>query len=124
MKAYRQDFKAIARLVTDGDPSHLAVTDITRESMRTGFAGYARDHEAASIRRCWSTCSFNSAAGTFGVYDSTVCSSMVCDGKPSTPALWWNVGSKATPHRLCRTGSLTAERQYRTVRKFLEQVTI
>ena len=23
--------------------------------MRTAFAGYARDHEAASIRRCWST---------------------------------------------------------------------
>jgi integrase/recombinase XerC len=55
MKAYRQDFIAIARLVTDGDPSRLVVTDITRESMRTAFAGYARDHEAASIRRCWST---------------------------------------------------------------------
>jgi integrase/recombinase XerC len=55
MKAYRQDFIAIASLVTDGDPSRLAVTDITRESMRTAFAGYARDHEAASIRRCWST---------------------------------------------------------------------
>ena len=23
--------------------------------MRTAFAAYARDHEAASIRRCWST---------------------------------------------------------------------
>ncbi|WP_319446104.1 MULTISPECIES: tyrosine-type recombinase/integrase [unclassified Mycobacterium] len=55
MKAYRQDFIAIARLVTDGEPSHLGVTDITRESMRTAFAAYARDHEAASIRRCWST---------------------------------------------------------------------
>lgn len=55
MKAYRQDFIAIARLVAGGDPSHLAATDITRESMRTAFAGYARDHEAASIRRCWST---------------------------------------------------------------------
>jgi site-specific recombinase XerD len=55
MKAYRQDFNAIATLVTAGDPSRLVVTDITRESMRTAFAGYARDHEAASIRRCWST---------------------------------------------------------------------
>ncbi len=54
MKAYRQDFIAIATLIT-GDPSRLAVTDITKESMRTAFAGYARDHEAASIRRCWST---------------------------------------------------------------------
>jgi integrase/recombinase XerC len=55
MKAYRQDFIVIARLVTDGDPSRLAVTDITKDAMRTAFAGYARDHEAASIRRCWST---------------------------------------------------------------------
>ena len=55
MKAYRQDFIAIARLVAEGGSSRLAVTDITRESMRTAFASYARDHEAASIRRCWST---------------------------------------------------------------------
>src|SRR5271166_5348727 len=55
MKAYRQDFIAIATLVTGGNPAHLAVTDITKESMRQAFAAYARDHEAASIRRCWST---------------------------------------------------------------------
>ena len=55
MKAYRQDFIAIATLVIDGDPARLAVTDITKDSMRTAFAAYARDHEAASIRRCWST---------------------------------------------------------------------
>jgi integrase/recombinase XerC len=55
MKAYRQDFIAIASLVTDGGSSRLAVTDITKDSMRTAFAAYARDHEAASIRRCWST---------------------------------------------------------------------
>ena len=54
MKAYRQDFIAIATLIT-GDPSRLAVTDITKDTMRTAFAGYARDHEATSIRRCWST---------------------------------------------------------------------
>jgi integrase/recombinase XerC len=54
MKAYRQDFIAIATLVT-GDPARLGVADITQDSMRTAFAAYARDHEAASIRRCWST---------------------------------------------------------------------
>jgi len=54
MKAYRQDFIAIATLIA-GDPARLGVADITKESMRTTFAGYARDHEAASIRRCWST---------------------------------------------------------------------
>jgi integrase/recombinase XerC len=55
MKAYRQDFIAIATLVTAGDPARLGVADITKESMRAAFAAYARDHEAASIRRCWST---------------------------------------------------------------------
>jgi site-specific recombinase XerD len=55
IKAYRQDFIAIATLMSDGDLGRLAVTDITRESMRSAFAAYAKDHEAASIRRCWST---------------------------------------------------------------------
>lgn len=55
MKAYRQDFIAIATLVTDGDPQRLAAIDITKDSMRAAFAAYARDHEAASLRRCWST---------------------------------------------------------------------
>jgi integrase/recombinase XerC len=55
MKAYRQDFLGIASLVTNGDPAHMDVVDITKESMRAAFATYARGHEAASIRRCWST---------------------------------------------------------------------
>lgn len=55
MKAYRQDFIAIATLVTVGNPARLTVADITKDSMRHAFAAYARDHESASIRRCWST---------------------------------------------------------------------
>lgn len=55
MKAYRQDFLAIASLVTGGDPARMGVVDITKNSMRAAFAAYAHDHEAASIRRCWST---------------------------------------------------------------------
>jgi AcrR family transcriptional regulator len=55
MKAYCQDFIAIASLMTDTHPAQLTVADITKDSMRTAFAAYARDHEAASIRRCWST---------------------------------------------------------------------
>ena len=55
MKAYRPDFIAIATLVAGGNSTQLAVTDITKDSMRSAFAAYARDHEAASIRRCWST---------------------------------------------------------------------
>jgi integrase/recombinase XerC len=54
-KAYRQDFIAIANLMTDGNPAWLTMADITKDSMRHAFAAYARDHEAASIRRCWST---------------------------------------------------------------------
>jgi integrase/recombinase XerC len=41
--------------VTGGKPTRLTVADITKDSMRHAFAAYARDHEAASIRRCWST---------------------------------------------------------------------
>jgi integrase/recombinase XerC len=55
MKAYRQDFVAIASLVTNGDLVSMDLVDITKESMRAAFAAYAADHEAASIRRCWST---------------------------------------------------------------------
>jgi integrase/recombinase XerC len=43
------------RLITSSAPPRLAVADITKDSTRTAFATYARDHEAASIRRRWST---------------------------------------------------------------------
>jgi integrase/recombinase XerC len=59
MKAYRQDFDAIATLITGGadtsNLSRMSLGDITTDSMRTAFAQYAQTHEAASIRRCWST---------------------------------------------------------------------
>jgi site-specific recombinase XerC len=55
MKAYRQDFAAIAGRVTNRNPTGMKLVDITNESMRAAFAAYAQDHEAASIRRCWST---------------------------------------------------------------------
>ncbi|MGA8329328.1 MAG: hypothetical protein WB777_08545 [Mycobacterium sp.] len=55
MKAYRQDFAAIASVVTNGEAPSMKVVDITKDSMRAAFAAYAHDHEAASIRRCWST---------------------------------------------------------------------
>ena len=57
LKAYRQDFDAIAALLAD-DPADLVrlpVAVIDTEAMRSAFAQYARTHEAASIRRCWST---------------------------------------------------------------------
>jgi integrase/recombinase XerC len=57
MKAYRQDFDAIATLVAGGAAgvARMALGDITTDSMRTAFAQYAETHEPASIQRCWST---------------------------------------------------------------------
>ena len=55
MKAYRQDFTAVADLLTSGDPAGVALIDITKNNMRAAFAAYAAAHEPASIRRCWST---------------------------------------------------------------------
>jgi integrase/recombinase XerC len=55
MKAYRQDFVAIATLLAGGNPAEVQLTDITRDSMRAAFAAYAAAHQSASIRRCWST---------------------------------------------------------------------
>ena len=56
LKAYRQDFAAIATLIAGGDDlSGMALGAITIDTMRTAFAQYAETHEAASIQRCWST---------------------------------------------------------------------
>jgi hypothetical protein len=41
MKSYRPDFIAIATLVAGGNSTQLAVTDITKDSMRSAFAAYA-----------------------------------------------------------------------------------
>ena len=51
MQAYRQDFAAVAALLS----ADIAVTDITNYNMRAAFAAYAATREPASIRRCWST---------------------------------------------------------------------
>ena len=56
IKAYRQDFDAIATLLAGGEGlSRMSLGDITIDSLRTAFAQYAETHEAATIRRCWST---------------------------------------------------------------------
>ncbi len=55
LKAFRQDFTAVANLLTAGRPRDLTSTDITKDTMRAAFAAYASAHKPASIRRCWST---------------------------------------------------------------------
>ena len=56
LKAYRQDFDAIAALIAGGeDRSGMALDAITIDTLRTAFARYAQSHQATSIQRCWST---------------------------------------------------------------------
>jgi hypothetical protein len=57
LKAYRQDFEAIAALLRDDAETMagLPVSALTKDAMRIAFAKYANTHEPASIRRCWST---------------------------------------------------------------------
>lgn len=56
VKAYRQDFAAIATLLAGAPDRVVQLTPeaITRAAMQAAFAAYADTHEAASIRRCWS----------------------------------------------------------------------
>lgn len=56
-KAYRQDFEAIATLITGtaDDVLDLRADELTRDNLRSAFAVYAEAHSPASIRRCWST---------------------------------------------------------------------
>jgi site-specific recombinase XerC len=57
MKAYRQDFEAIALQLCGGPEAvvDLKPADLAKDAMRLAFASYAEGHAAASIRRCWST---------------------------------------------------------------------
>ncbi|WP_068275201.1 site-specific integrase [Aldersonia kunmingensis] len=57
LKAYRQDFDAIAPLLaeTGSAAAELSTVRLTTDDMRRAFAAYAKTHEAASIRRCWSS---------------------------------------------------------------------
>ena len=80
LKAYRQDFDAIATLIAGGeDLSGMPLSAIMIETMRTAFAQYAETHEAASIQRCWSTwnvlCTFLYSAELRGQPDA--------DGRPA-----------------------------------------
>jgi hypothetical protein len=52
MKAYRQDFDAIATLIVgEHEPvAGMPLSAISTDQLRTGFAGYAETHEAAAHR--------------------------------------------------------------------------
>ena len=55
MKAYRQDFAAVASLLSAGRPGDIALADVTKSKMRAAFAASASTHEPTSIRRRWSS---------------------------------------------------------------------
>ncbi|BBC69131.1 hypothetical protein MML61_27425 (plasmid) [Mycobacterium marinum] len=82
LQAYRQDFDAIAALVT-GDTQRIAAftpLNITKDSLRQAFAAYAQTHEAASIRRCWST--WNTLCGYLFTAEQIPANPMQLVGKP------------------------------------------
>ncbi|MGV7301750.1 tyrosine-type recombinase/integrase [Mycobacterium kansasii] len=56
MRAYKQDFDAIATLLAGAAERvvHLTPDALTKGAMRAAFATFADTHSAASIRRCWS----------------------------------------------------------------------
>ena len=83
MKAYRQDFDGIASLLTEGNPAELQIIDITSDTVRTAFARFARNHEPASIRRCWST--WNVLCTYLYTADRLVANPMPLVGKPKVP---------------------------------------
>jgi integrase/recombinase XerC len=82
LQAYRQDFDAIAsRLVADPQQiSAVAPADITTSAMRQAFADFAHTHEAASVRRCWST--WNTLCGYLFATDQLAANPMELVGKP------------------------------------------
>lgn len=58
VKAYRQDFDAIAKRLAAADGTsvdQLGYDVVAKDKMRVVFADFADTHSAASIRRCWST---------------------------------------------------------------------
>lgn len=84
LQAYRHDFDAVAaRLVPTEQIEALTPAAITVDTMRRAFADFAGTHEAASVRRCWSTwntlCSY-----LFGI-NAISANPMELVGKPKPP---------------------------------------
>jgi hypothetical protein len=77
MKAYRQDFAAIASLVTGGDPAGMNLVDITKNSMRAAFC---------SIR-------------TFCAAFPGLVATGSCGPAPSSPPRWAACTPQSTPGR-------------------------
>jgi site-specific recombinase XerD len=85
MKAYPQDFEAIA-LSLCGDREaivDLMPADLTKGAMRLAFASYAEGRAAASIRRCWST--WNAICTFLYTAELLAANPMPLIGRPKVP---------------------------------------
>ncbi|MFI6431004.1 tyrosine-type recombinase/integrase [Rhodococcus oryzae] len=86
LKAYRQDYTLIAdalsrtRGVTATD---LTLDALDKTTVRAAFADYARTHQAASIRRCWST--WNMLCDFLFSVDAIVANPMSAVLRPKAP---------------------------------------
>ncbi|MGO4202224.1 tyrosine-type recombinase/integrase [Rhodococcus sp. TAF43] len=86
LKAYRQDFTAIAGHLAEQSglaASVLPVEVITKQSMQQAFAAFAASHEVASIRRCWST--WNTLCDFLFSIDAIVANPMSAVLRPKAP---------------------------------------
>ena len=53
MAAYRRDFDAIAEIIVGGDDvAALRLSDLTKDALKAAFGLFAKNHSAASVRRC------------------------------------------------------------------------
>jgi site-specific recombinase XerD len=85
VKAYRQDFGAIAELLA-GDQvqvAQLTPAGITKDAIRAAFAIYAESREPATIRRCWST--WNTLCAFLQNSDLLATNPMALVGRPKMP---------------------------------------
>ena len=82
MKAYTQDFDAIATLLAGvpGQVVHLTPDALTKDAVQSAFATYADTHAAASIRRCWSN--WNTLCDFLYIGDVIAANPMPLIGRP------------------------------------------
>ncbi|SEL01688.1 tyrosine-type recombinase/integrase [Rhodococcus maanshanensis] len=86
LKAYRQDYTLIADALARAvgvSAAELTLAALDKTTMRTAFADYALTHQAASIRRCWST--WNMLCDFLFSVDAIVANPMSAVLRPKAP---------------------------------------
>lgn len=86
LKAYRQDYTLIADALARAigvAAAELSLDALDKATVRAAFADYARTHQAASIRRCWST--WNMVCDFLFSVDAIVANPMSAVLRPKAP---------------------------------------